>query len=395
MIIGIAGIYLQRSGNAQFPELTRPQQSWTFDDYKGYFVDIAKERSAVYAYSVLRNAHIPPSIDIHRIAHEIGYVHFEQKGLAGMYECTTEFRNACQHAVITQALITNGNQTLNDIAKICAEAPQGGSTSEQCFHGIGHGLLAYFHYDYKHAVTECKKVYEIGLLLRPDRVTQRLWQECVGGATMELTQGEHDKEAWVKAKEVYMPSSDILMPCSADFMPAEVRSVCYGYINPRFFEEAGAIRGVVNPEVYPKALGYCKKILDDTAGSRNGCYAGFGAEFAYFAHGDARTLERMSESSIRKVYEWCAFADDERGEGVCVLSALDTIFWGGQSDSPASILYCSLAPSPALKDKCFTTLISYAHESFGGEQKLEAFCVRLPAEYRERCSSISSSAHAP
>jgi hypothetical protein len=392
-LLGAAWIFVRTQPTLEHLELAEIQQSWTFDEYEDFFSKLAREKNAVYAFDVLRYADIPSTIDIHRIAHNIGYVHFEQKGLRGIYDCTTDFRNACEHAIVVQALITLGTQALYDVAKVCSEGPGGLSAYVHCFHGVGHGLMAYLNYDYEETVGTCKKVYDIAVSLRPEVTTELLWHECVGGATMELTQGEHDKNAWEKAKRTYMPAADILMPCNADFMPEEVRTACYAYLKPRFLEAAGATRGVASPQAYPKALSYCKLIPEDRFGSRDGCYAGFGAAFAYFANGDARTLEHMSESAIVNVHAWCAFAEDARGQRICDLSALDNIFWGGQSESPSSVLYCRLAPDTAIKESCFTTLISYAQESFQNQQKLTAFCRQLPSEYREAC--FTASPHAP
>lgn len=390
LVLGaVIGLFVYLQSQSAYPELTEIQQSWKFDEYKDFFVALAQKKTAVYAFDVLRHVEVPSTVDIHRIAHAIGYVHFEQKGLSGIYGCTDEFRNACAHAIVVQALITQGTQALTDVAKVCSEGPGGVGAYVNCFHGVGHGLLAYFEYDYENALVTCEKVYDIAVALRPEITTERLWQECVGGVTMELTQGEHDKDAWGTAKDVYMPASDILMPCNAEYVSDEVRSICYAYLKPRFLEAAGATRGVPSPDAYPKALAYCKMIPTDEFGSRDGCYAGFGSAFAYFANGDARTLERMSDSAIRNVHEWCSFADDARGERVCSLSALDVIFWGAQSDSPASISYCLLAPDVESKNTCFTALISYAQGSFETQQKLDTFCKKLPPEYTKTCSSVS------
>ena len=394
-LAGAAWVFLTKQHAPAYPELSQIQKLWAFDEYEDYFVNLAQKKGAVYAFEVLRYAEVPSTIDIHRIAHNIGYVHFEQKGLAGIYECTTDFRNACEHAIVVQALITLGTQALHDVAKVCSEGPGGLGAYVHCFHGVGHGLMAYLNYDYENAVGTCRKVYDIAVSLRPEVTTELLWQECVGGATMELTQGEHDKDAWEKAKLTYMPATDILMPCNVDFIPSDVRPICYAYLKPRFLEAAGATRGVASPEAYPKALSYCKMIPEDEFGSRDGCYAGFGAAFAYFANGDARTLEHMSDDAIVNVHTWCSFADNPRGQRICDLSALDNIFWGGQSDSPASIVYCTLAPDLEIKKSCFTTLISYAQESFENKQKLDAFCGRLPSEYTDVCSIVPTPTHVP
>ncbi len=387
--------FSSQTSPAPYPETVELSSARSFEEHKEYFVKIAQKKGAVYAFKVLQYANMPSAINRHRIGHYIGYIHFEQEGLSGIHSCPTDFLYACAHAIVVQALITLGTQALHDVAKVCSEAPGGADAYVHCFHGVGHGLMAYFNYDYKSAINTCKKVYDIAVVRRPEVTTTLLWQECIGGATMELTQGGHDEDAWEKGKLVYMPENDILMPCNADFMPSEMRSACYSYLKPRFLEAAGATRDAVNPDAYSKALSYCKKIPDDDFGSRYGCYAGFGAAFAYIANGDAHTLGYMSESAIHNVHEWCSFIDDAKGRRECSLSALDNIFWNGKSGSPASTVYCSLAPESEIRRSCFTKLISYARDSFSSQKQLDVFCETLPSEYADTCASGTPYPHAP
>jgi hypothetical protein len=391
-LVGAFWLFVRTQPQPAYPELAEINQTWSFDAYKDYFVNLAQKKSAMYAFSVLRNADIPSAISIHRVAHEIGYVHFEQKGLAGIYSCTTDFRYACEHAVVVQALITLGAEALQDVARVCSEGPGGVDAYVHCFHGVGHGLMAYLGYDYEEAVGTCKQVYDIAVTLRPDVTGKRLWHECIGGATMELMDGEHDKDAQAKAKLTYMPASDILMPCDADFISNEVRPICYSYLKPRFFEAAGVTGGVPSPEAYPKALSYCKKIPDDEFGSRDGCYAGFGAGFAYLITGDESTFQNASDSAIVHVHELCSLADDSNGRVACDLAALDIIFWSGQSGVSAATSYCSLAPDAGVKGRCFAMLFSYGAYSFPDKTKRSAFCAEFPAEYAETCMSAEPSA---
>jgi hypothetical protein len=142
--------------HARYPEIAEIQSGSlkTYDDYKEYFVSLAKRKTAVYAFDVLKYADIPSNVDTHRIGHNIGYVQYEQKGLKGIYDCTTDFRNACEHAIVVQALILSGPQALIDVAKVCSEGPGGITAYVHCFHGVGHGLMAYLGYDFKEAEEE-------------------------------------------------------------------------------------------------------------------------------------------------------------------------------------------------------------------------------------------------
>ncbi|MEQ1678394.1 MAG: hypothetical protein ABL876_16990, partial [Chitinophagaceae bacterium] len=261
-----------------FPEIEEISSvSWDYDSYVAYFTDLAEKKGARYAFDVLIEAPMPHGVDIHEIGHHIGYVLYEQKGIGGISECTEALQNACAHAVIIQTLIEHGLSALGEVANVCAEAPGGRGAYAVCFHGVGHGILAYLDYDYKSAVSECRNVYDsVRLAEGPPRIEniENVWLQCVSGATMELMQGSHDVLMREKMQEVYMPASDVRMPCNASYVPDEVRSACYTYVTGRFFEAAGATRGIPSPEFYPKTFSYCEKITATDAKSIDACYRG-------------------------------------------------------------------------------------------------------------------------
>jgi hypothetical protein len=66
-----------------------------------------------------------------------------------------------------------------------------------CFHGLGHGVLAYTEYDLEKAVDICKRT-------GTKQYNNEEYAECVGGAIMEIIGGGfHDPQKWaVQSKKI-------------------------------------------------------------------------------------------------------------------------------------------------------------------------------------------------
>ncbi|MEK9177234.1 MAG: hypothetical protein AAB923_02970, partial [Patescibacteria group bacterium] len=240
-------IKIERTGSS-YPEVAslaeRPLKD--FEAYRRYFEELARTKGAPYASEVLRRTPVPPGTDTHLLAHYVGYILYEQKGIAGIADCTQDFRNACSHSMVISAFIEHGDAALPDIARTCEQAPGGRGAYAMCYHGLGHGILAYLKYDLEKAIPICIAAVNAGnpttsglpRVLAGQRSSYAR-HECIGGAVMEMVDGVHDRDAWAKAKPRYLPPDDPLMPCDAGFMPEDARPLCYTYLSKRFFEVAG------------------------------------------------------------------------------------------------------------------------------------------------------------
>ncbi len=361
--------------------------SWGYDEYADYFSALAEEKGSSYAYRVLAGAPIAYGVDTHMLAHVIGYVFHKEKGAQALADCTPDFQNGCAHAVVTQELIQNGADSLTRLMEVCAGKTERTEEYTACFHGIGHGLIAYTAYDFKRASEKCREVYEFLLPSQNIENAEEMWGECVGGATMELGLGIHDKAARDLVKGIYMPDSDILMPCDAPYLAKEVRPWCYLYNRQRFFTAAGrtADDRVPNPETYAQALRYCAQIPPGEQDSINACYGGFGVDFTYFANGnDGRDLGLMPDAALDNIHTWCTLAPDYNGVSACTLTAVGIVAGGKGDDMSGAVRFCRRAPDSEISRRCFTTLIPIAREALE-RGEFAAFCSGIPAEHRVSC----------
>ncbi|MEK9160543.1 MAG: hypothetical protein AAB440_00705 [Patescibacteria group bacterium] len=393
VVCGVVSLLIRFGEPLFYPEVTElSSSSWSADAYAGYLTDLAKRKGAVYAFAVLYKASFPFGIDTHVLGHRIGYVLYDERGSEAIRYCTETYRDdACVHAVVIQEYVTQGRAALTTLAAACESIPRGTSGYADCFHGIGHGILAYLEYDYETTIVECKAVGEAATGADPmtDHQAQFVWKQCVDGATMELMQGLHDQEAWSKAIPTYMPEDDLRMPCNASYVPAEVRGSCYIYVRPRMLRAAGiaADEYTFDQKKYTKALAYCEMIPEEL--DRKTCYGGFGMQFVYSVNGnDNRTFGELSLPALTTVHELCALASFE-GRSACIATAAETIL-GRSRDVETVSTFCGLTEDAVLQDRCYTAAIGLIKQ-YVPNATVYPFCAIVPHTYWLLCQEALNS----
>ncbi len=365
-----------------YPELQElSRQGQSFAELAAFFKAVAEAKGAAYAFGLLRVAPLAPNTDLHLLAHHVGDVLYRQRGLDGIQICTDEFRNACSHTIVVGLFYERGISALPDIAQACRAAPGGSGAYTMCFHGLGHGILAYTGYDLPEAIRICSRT-------ATPQYAGREEAECVGGAIMEIISGGgHDKDLWSRQAPKYFQTSDPLYPCTADFMPQGApRLRCYSYLTPHLFRAAGADLAAPQPRDYAAAFRFCERISPSNAQARGACFGGFGKEFTVLAKDrDIRRIEDMTDAELKRVYEWCMLAEDRGGTAACIEQAMQSLYWGGENDRNAAIRFCMIINDQAYRDGCMGDLIGAVGFYIRDRNYHEAFCAELSADYRRRC----------
>jgi hypothetical protein len=366
-----------------YPEaMTIGQGAATFQELSDRFTELAKQKGGVYAFDVLKLAQLPPNTDLHLLGHAIGDVLYAQKGVAGIADCTQDFRNACSHAIVIGTLneFGAGNATLKMIDDACKQAPGGTGAYTMCYHGLGHGVFAYFGYDLSKTVAFCKR-------MGTPEYNDEQFTQCVGGAVMELLSGGgHDHDAWVVARENYLVPDRPLAPCDSAVIPEEAKGYCYLYLTPRLFEFAGADIGNPDPATFPRAFTYCDALPLSEGALRDACFGGFGKEFVPLAAGrDIRAIDHLDDSAYSLAAGWCELASPRDGKESCLREALESVFWGGENDTNASFRFCAVVPTDLI-DACFADLAGDIGHYLRGDNKTQ-WCAKLPEQYRNQCAS--------
>lgn len=380
--IGFAGVAYERQ-RATYPEVQELSGSdRTFQEYSDYFRRLSEDKGAEYAYQVLLRAPLATGTDLHLLGHVVGDMLYKQQGIDGINSCTQDFRNACSHSVVIGILSEHGEGALGEIAKTCKKAPGGQGAYTMCFHGLGHGILAYNGYRLDRAVEMCKRTGT------PEYGYQE-YSQCVGGASMEMVAGVHDREVWQSQYGNYFSETDPLAPCNQPYMDDAVRPFCYMHLTPRLFEQAGMDLAAPSPTVLPEAFSYCDAIPATNERDRAACYGGFGKEFIVLAQSrDIRQISETDEAALRTVREWCALAGDEQGEDDCNSSALDSLYWGGEIEPDAAFRFCAIAKGGE-QAACYQKLVVLTDYFLPRGLQRNKVCERFPEEYQESCKAAS------
>lgn len=372
----------QVSGYFSYPELAQIPQGG-FNTVTDFFEDLAKRKGGAYAYEVLKRAELPPNLDLHLMGHAVGDILYEQEGLDGIKVCTPDFRNACSHSIVVGLFFDEGEDALEDIAEACRQAPGGSGAYTMCFHGLGHGILAYTGYDMKKTAELCKKTGTPGRNFRE-------YPECVGGSVMEIVGGGfHDPDLWAAQSKKYLPADKPLALCYADFMPQEAQGMCLTYLTPHLFKLAGGSLSSPTPESFAKAFDFCKAIPMTSSSERRACSGGLGKEFVVLAQNrDVRRIDQMNDDQLRTVHSWCALANSPFDAAACTTSAMNSLYWGGENDPGAAIRFCATA-GPDIQGPCFSELFGAVNYFMRGDRNYKSsFCKLVPEAQTAQCARV-------
>lgn len=353
-----------------------------FQKLTKFFKDLSNKKGGEYGYRALALAankgYITPNVDTHLLGHAVGDILYQQMGINGIKVCTDDLRNACSHSIVVGFLLDNGEESLSEAVKTCLGAPGGSGAYTMCVHGLGHGVLGYTEYDMKRAVELCMKT-------GTEKYQNREVGQCIGGISMEMMAGIHDKEAWEKQIPNYFKKDDPLAPCNMGFIPDNVSGFCYTYLTPHLFKFAGADLGHPEPKYFGKAMSYCES-LEKGGANRRICLGSFGKEYVVLANArNVQSVVSMKNEQLKLVYEWCNLGPKE-GLAPCLDSALQSLYWGGENDPDVSIRFCNVMPDRDDKNRCVNDLVSAVGYYMGNSQSYkEDFCGKLEEEYKVSC----------
>jgi hypothetical protein len=345
-----------------------------------YFEDLARRAGGAQAFAVLRQAKFAGPMDTHTLGHYIGDVLYQQEGFAGMRYCDATADYACAHALVTSALVEDGPAVFETIHEVCAAIGEPGSY-DFCFHGFGHGVLAYTEFNLPEAIELCSLVGTEG---------NGNWeaQECIGGVIMEMDGGLHNPELWAEKGQPYLDPDNPLALCQASYMTSEYRPMCYLYSVP-FILDHEAVAGRWDASSFPAALAWCETIEDAT--ERSGCYRGFGMQLQNIALGyDPRQRRHVTTEHADLVHQWCGAAESEAGYLDCLEYAALTVYQAGGMGSAGALTLCGQSPTQAVADRCYASLFSAANLFYGPGTYQQEFCAAVPAARSAACNAAFS-----
>lgn len=368
---------------SSYPELKQIEgKNFAFNELKNFFSDLAVKKGAEYAFKALKISSLPPDTDFHLLGHVVGDELYKQEGVNGIKSCSEDFRNACSHSIVVGFLSEKGEQALVLVSEACKQAPGGKGAYTMCYHGLGHGVLAYVGYDFLKSVELCKKTGT------PEHFYEE-FNQCVSGSVMEMISGGfHDKHLWEKQRKVFLKKDRPLSICYDDLVPQSAKTLCFIYLTPFLWEVVGA--NMASPTVtdFEKAFKLCDSLSEDDERIREACYGGFGKEFIVLAKSrDIRKIENMTDEELRNVYEWCTLAKIPLGIAACINNAASSLYWGGENNRNTVIRYCNNIVDENFRDSCISYLIGNVKFYIDDPKYNREFCLELDTKYRQSCFS--------
>ncbi|HMA77889.1 MAG TPA: hypothetical protein VKP88_01990 [Candidatus Paceibacterota bacterium] len=349
----------------------------SFSETATYMEAVARREGGAYAFEVLKNGSLPPGMDTHLIGHFVGDIMYEQEGIHGMRYCDEAVGYACAHSVVINALLRDGPGVFDVINDVCASIGLPGSY-DMCFHGFGHGVLAYTEFHLPEAIELCD-------LVGTEKNNDWEEQECLGGVIMEMRGGIHDPELWAVNGKPYLDPDNPLAMCQADYLPEKYREMCYIYITPFIFDYESPA-DIPPPTVYADSMAWCERI--DDAYERSDCYAGFGKEYVGFALGrDVRYLNFITPEQAGLVHDWCNLAPTEEGALSCMEFALYSVYRSGSIGFDGALTFCSQARTQRSADMCYHHFFRVAHRFHGPGRYERQLCPLVPPNRVAECQA--------
>lgn len=365
-------------------EWTNPQpkeamvvSSNDFESIKEYFVLYAQEHGAVESLSLLIESELYSGIDSHLLGHFVADELYKQKGIGGIADCTEDLAYACSHSVVIGALLDEGLRVFDDINDVCAQT-DGENAYFMCFHGFGHGVLAYTLYELPEALNLCERVgtkkynfYEI--------------EECIGGVVMEMRDGLHDPVIWKSKKDKYVDTENPTSLCELEYFSERSKSICYIYLTPYLFDSAG-YGLTLDKTISKNAMEFCQNVENQDL--RRKCYGGFGKEFTWLVHdGDVRKIPETNDEQFRIITDRCTLAPEPSGVSDCLEFVVYALYRGGLYEPSLSRQFCESITSAVFQTDCYK---SHIHTVLQNETNSvrNNYCELLSNPHSKYCEGV-------
>ena len=295
--------------------------------------------------------------DILLIYEETGYYCHENGHHLGMFvygfignlsESISSVERRCggsvYHGMIENFFVSSvllKNQKVEDlkIANICDKDFGPDITKIECLHGVGHGLIKSYNYDYTSALNRCDEFAPA--------------QYCYNGVAMEYS--EHYKETNIE----FLNGYDIIQFCSS--LDEKYQQTCYQY---------QAFNILISKNLSTKeSLAICDTIENNK--EIEYCYYGIGTQiFAFFND----NLEKMAtECQLGKpdYQKWCIW-----GSETVILDQLGI---------DKGFDFCKIIPEK-FKSDCYIEIGVWARSLFSSDEEIKIVCSAAENEkYYDEC----------
>lgn len=299
-----------------------------------------------------------PGIDCHQRSHKIGRLNYEVAGSKAFKVLNSECQSGYTHGATEAFFRDKGTNNLSSNLALICQNEENGFYAHQCFHGIGHGLMAFNDYDLPEVLKTCD-----GL----EKRSQSNKESCYSGAFMENVVGAIavDDAKASKTSEYHTSSylsDDPLFPCNS--VENKYKSTCYFFQSSRMLQILGSD--------FQKIVSNCEKIEQEY---QYNCFSSTG-----------RDVSNSFSMDIAGIEKSCGYAQREEMQLSCIGGATQDKFWD-QSEQDEALSLCRGFAKDNVKQRCYIELANRARDIIAKAEDRRAFCAKYETKYTESCTS--------
>lgn len=289
-------------------------------------------------------------VDCHQLVHKAGRLASEIFDIEKAFrEGTGDCHSGYYHGTTEGYFAKFGTKNLSqNLSKLCT-VNLNSFFRHQCFHGVGHGLMAWTNYEIFEALSNCD------LLENSSSCATGVFMENFVGA---FPQGSQNPSGHTSK---YL-SDDPHYPCN--IVPDKYKYQCYFLQTSRMVQIFGGD--------FEKVVKSCLEAPKDY---HSACFQSMGRDVGGFTRGNP-------QASINK----CQAAPKGSNRTDCLSGAVQDYFWTPEGANLA-IDFCKALEDFSEKTVCYNTIIGRARDVLAKED-WGKFCSQLEVNFQSNCRTI-------
>lgn len=295
------------------------------------------------------------TLDCHQQAHLIGRVSYDLFGASIFGRGNSLCHSGYYHGAMEGFLREKGTVNIaSNMTDLCQSFPNNFGQFE-CYHGVGHGVLAFEDYDLPMAIKLCQTL--------PSSFSK---DSCFGGVFMENIVTANGQGADPGHKTDWI-TNDPHFPCNSPLFKdaIDIKRQCYHMQTSRML--------MLYDNNFDMVL---KECLRSPLDMQKSCFRSFGR--------DAAGVVLRNPSQIVAL---CGKIENGVFVEECMLGALNVVidFWGERLTSQASQFCQNLTQT--YKNSCYQTLADRLPSLFKDKNRRQAVCKTFESNYQNLCQN--------
>lgn len=331
--------------NLDFPPLPSAVDPAVLLADEAALLDFVQAYGPLATVGLLSDYELSTGAPCHNAAHVIGRIAYEEYGPSVFAHAGHRCSTGLMHGLLEAMFAERGTANLEkDMNALCLSSDNTFFRG-QCWHGVGHGIMAWTSYELHDALDLCRVA------------DQRYRASCLSGVFMENTIGGMSHMTGHSSR--YIRPDDLHFPCAV--VADEYVSACYGYQPVHMLKVLDNDYFAVSQE--------CSKI--DEAHQPD-CFRVFGNAIG------ARYWQQPATAA-----HTCGLVSDDANYRACVRGIISEAFWG-QEKAAFAIAICNATDNRLGRAECWNQVLVNGRQLFTTPDEREELCAMFAAAGRDQ-----------